>query len=60
MILSNETDMIVTIPIEYADDFEKLAIKRGWKSSREMMANFIKRQLQIEYNYTQDKLERIY
>lgn len=47
--VSDEAELIVKMPREMLDDFETLSKQRGFKDSREFLANFVRKQLSLFY-----------
>lgn len=57
-----EGELIIKMPRKLMPDFELLAKERGFKNSREFMANFVKKQLALYYRIDKEnsKLENIH
>jgi hypothetical protein len=52
--VESEGELIVKIPREMLPDMEKIAKERGFKDSRELLANFVKKQLSMLYKVDKD------
>ena len=47
-----------SIPLEWVEQLEEIAIMRGWKDSREFLCNFIRKQFELETSYDMESIIR--